>query len=189
MAPRKPVSKTPRSAPRKMAEKRPAASNPKGTGAKPGIYVLFGVLFGYMLSKSGATDYDAIIDMFRPSNVHIDRSPSGWYWHLEALRLYGVIAVAIATIALGLFLLERSRRPTRSGKALGWESLSWNPERIFGSFLFGAGWALSGSCPGTALAQIGEGKLVAFFTVIGIGAGVWAYQRYKDKGSSQEPVC
>ena len=152
-------------------------------------YVLFGVLFGYMLSKAGATDYDTIIDMFRPSNLHIDRTPSTWYWHLEALRLYGVLGVAIAVIALGLFLLQRSQKPTLSGKPLDWGSLAWNPDRILGSFVFGVGWALSGACPGTALAQLGEGKLVAIFTVIGIGAGIWAYQRYQPKVAAKETVC
>jgi hypothetical protein len=152
-------------------------------------YVLFGALFGYMLSKAGATDYDTIIDMFRPSNLHVDRTPSGWYWHLEALRLYGVLGMAIAVIALGLFLLRRSQKPTLSGKPLDWEPQTWNPDRILGSFVFGVGWALSGVCPGTALAQLGEGKLVAFITVIGIGAGVWAYQKYQPKAASKEMVC
>jgi uncharacterized membrane protein YedE/YeeE len=127
--------------------------------------------------------------MFRPSNLHIDRTPSGWYWHLEALRLYGVLGVAIAVIALGLFLLQRSQKPTLSGKPLDWEPQTWNPDHILGSLVFGAGWALSGVCPGTALAQIGEGKVVAFFTVIGITAGVWAYQKYQPKVASKETVC
>lgn len=162
----------------------------KNTNTQPKWpFVLFGVVFGYFLSKSGATDYDVIIDMFRPSNIHVDRTPSGWYWHIEALRLYGVIGVAIVVIALGLFLLQRSQRPTFSGKALDWEPQTWNPDHILGSFVFGAGWALSGVCPGTALAQIGEGKLVAFFTVIGIAAGVWGYQKYKPKVASKETVC
>lgn len=153
------------------------------------VYSLFGVLFGYFLSKAGATDYDVIVDMFRPSNVHIDRMPSGFAFHWEALRLYGVIGMAIAVIALGLFLLERAGSPTRSGKPLQWESLSWDPNRIWGSLLFGTGWALSGTCPGTALAQIGEGKWVAFSTVIGIAAGVWAYHRFNPKSSDEESVC
>ena len=152
-------------------------------------YVVFGALFGYMLSKAGATDYDTIIDMFRPSNLHVDRTPSGWYWHLEALRLYGVLGAALAVIALGLFFLQRSQKPTLSGKPLDWGSQTWNPDRIVGSLVFGAGWALSGVCPGTALAQIGEGKLVAIFTVIGIAAGVWAYQKYQPKVASKETVC
>lgn len=151
-------------------------------------YLGFGVLFGYFLSKAGATDYDTVINMFRPGDVHIDKIPGGFAFHLDALRLYGVIGMAIAVIALGLFLLDNSRKPTLSGKRLDWEPLKWDPDRIIGAFIFGAGWALTGACPGTSLAQIGEGKLVAIFTVIGIVAGVWAYPKYKP-GAPKETVC
>ncbi len=151
-------------------------------------YLGFGVLFGYFLSKAGATDYDTVINMFRPTDVHIDRVPKGFAFHLDSLRLYGVIGVAIAVIALGLFLLENSQKPTLSGKKLDWEPLKWDPDRLIGAFIFGAGWALTGTCPGTSLAQIGEGKLVAIFTVIGIAAGVWVYPKIKTT-SSKETVC
>ncbi|HVZ80088.1 MAG TPA: DUF6691 family protein [bacterium] len=178
-----------------MALKK-TTSKPKATKKAAGpdsrskwVFLLFGGLFGYMLSKASATDYDTIIDMFRPTNLHVDRTPSGWYWHLEALRLYGVLGMAVAVIALGLFLLQRSKKPTWTGKPLDWESQTWNPDRILGSFVFGAGWALSGVCPGTALAQVGEGKVVAFFTVAGIVAGVWAYQKFKGPSSNKEQVC
>ncbi len=151
-------------------------------------YLGFGILFGYFLSKAGATDYDTVINMFRPIDVYIHKTPGGFDFHLDSLRLYGVIGVAIAVIALGLFLLDNSRRPSMSGNRLDWEPLKWDPDRLIGAFIFGAGWALTGTCPGTSLAQIGEGKLVAIFTVIGIAAGVWAYPKYKPS-SSKETVC
>jgi uncharacterized membrane protein YedE/YeeE len=152
-------------------------------------YLGFGVLFGYFLSKAGATDYDTVINMFRPGDVHIDKTPGGFAFHLDSLRLYGVIGMAIAVIALGFFLLDNSQKPTRSGKRLDWEPLSWDLDRLIGAFIFGAGWALTGTCPGTSLAQIGEGKLVAIFTVIGIVAGVWAYPKLKSGSSAKDQVC
>jgi uncharacterized membrane protein YedE/YeeE len=172
-----------------MNKKTSVPMNVGNKGEKALPYLGFGVLFGYFLSKAGATDYDTIINMFRPSDVHIDKIPGGFAFHLESLRLYGVLGVAIAVIALGLFLLENSSKPTLSGKKLDWEPLKWDPDRILGAFLFGAGWALTGACPGTSLAQIGEGKLVAIFTVIGIVAGVWAYPKWKPHSSDKEQVC
>lgn len=136
-------------------------------------YLIFGTLFGYFLSKSRATDYDSIVDMFR----------------CREFQLYGVILTAIAVVSLGLFLLGRSPKPTLSGKKLDWEPLKWDPDRLIGAFLFGAGWALAGTCPGTSLVQIGEGKLVAFATVLGILAGVWAYKKYKPGTSAKDQVC
>ena len=40
-----------------------------------------------------------------------------------------------------------------------------------GGVLFGAGWALTGACPSIALVQLGEGKLGALVTLVGIFAG------------------
>ncbi len=175
-----------RKAVRKPAMKTSTPARNQSTNPLP--YLGFGVLFGYFLSKAGATDYDTVINMFRPSDVHIDKTPGGFVFHLDSLRLYGVIGMAIAVIALRLFLLENSQKPTLSGKKLDWEPLKWDPDRLIGAFIFGAGWALTGTCPGTSLAQIGEGKLVAIFTVIGIVAGVWAYPKYKPD-STKETVC
>jgi uncharacterized protein len=47
---------------------------------------------------------------------------------------------------------------------------SWN--HVLDSAVFGTGWALSGTCPGPALAQLGSGHLAVIFTVIGILGGV-----------------
>lgn len=136
------------------------------------IYLVFGALFGYFLSKARATDYDSVVDMFL----------------LREFQLYGVILTAVAVTALGLFLLRR-KGALPAGSSREWKGLKWNPERLKGAFLFGAGWALVGTCPATALAQIGEGKLVAFFTVIGIFAGIWAYKKLMRGPSSEEQVC
>jgi uncharacterized membrane protein YedE/YeeE len=135
-------------------------------------YLGFGALFGYFLSKARATDYDTVIDMFM----------------CRDFQLYGVIITAIAVISLGLFLMRRKGITTYSGKPLELEPLAWEPNRLIGAFIMGAGWAIAGTCPGTSLTQIGEGKLVAFFTVAGILAGVWTYRKYKS-GSSKEQVC
>lgn len=137
------------------------------------LALLFGLLFGFFLSKARATDYDTVVNMFR----------------FRDFQLYGVIGVAIAVISLGLFLLNKKGIPTLSRKPLDWEPLAFEPSRLIGAFIFGAGWALAGTCPGTSIAQIGEGKLVAIFTVIGISVGVWAYHKYQPVSESQDDVC
>ncbi|HUO57694.1 MAG TPA: DUF6691 family protein [bacterium] len=156
----------------KPKEKSMAKKQTQPESALP--YLVFGTLFGYFLSKARATDYDSIVDMFL----------------CREFQLYGVILTAIAVVALGLFIIRRKGIKTKSGAPLELETMDWEPSRLTGAFLFGAGWALTGTCPGTSLAQIGEGKLVAFFTVAGILAGVWAYKKYKPASSSnEEQVC
>ena len=122
-------------------------------------YLLFGTLFGFILSRARATDYDAIAGMFR----------------LQDLHLMGVIGVAIGVGAVGMFLLKRS-----GARALNSEPIDLKPKPMkkglfLAGLVFGAGWALSGACPGTALAQIGEGKIYAVFTVAGILTGTWLF--------------
>ncbi|MDD4940964.1 MAG: YeeE/YedE thiosulfate transporter family protein [Candidatus Omnitrophica bacterium] len=48
---------------------------------------------------------------------------------------------------------------------------------VFGGLLFGAGWALVGYCPATSLAALGEGRVDAFWAVLGMvtGAGIFSH--------------
>jgi uncharacterized membrane protein YedE/YeeE len=131
------------------------------------IFVLFGFFFGYFLSKSRATDYDSIIDMFM----------------VKDFQLYGVIGTAVLVVAAGLFLASRYKMETFSGKALDWQPLKFDPKRLIGAFIFGAGWALAGTCPGTVVTQLGEGKVYAIATILGILGGVWTYAKWKPKDS------
>ena len=55
------------------------------------IYLLFGTVFGLVLSRSGAADYDFIQRMFL----------------FESFQLYGIIGTAVIVTAPGLWLLKR----------------------------------------------------------------------------------
>jgi len=75
-----------------------------------------------------------------------------------------LFAGALVLSTAGLFWLRRRQAfPTQS----------ISRSTVIGSIVFGLGWALSGVCPGAALAQLGEGKLLAAGTVAGIAAGTW----------------
>jgi hypothetical protein len=123
------------------------------------IYTLLGAAFGFALSRGRVTDYDTIAAMFRLTDLH----------------LFGVIGSAIGTAALGLWLLRRSGGRTVTGQPMAVRPKPWHRGAIWGGLVFGAGWALTGACPGTALVQVGEGKLAALATVAGILAGTYLY--------------
>jgi uncharacterized membrane protein YedE/YeeE len=126
--------------------------------------LLFGTLFGYFLSKSRATDFDTIVNMFLFTD----------------LQLYGVIAVAVAVITLGLFILRRKNRGF-ANKVDAWDNPPLDRKRLIGAFVFGAGWALAGICPGTVFTQLGEGKWSALFPLLGLFAGVFVFLRFSSK--------
>jgi hypothetical protein len=115
-------------------------------------YLAFGLLFGFLLARVGATDYDAISGMFQ----------------LTYLHLMGVIGLAVALNAIGFLLLRRRGVRARSGEALALAPKPMTRGLLAGSLLFGVGWALSGSCPGTTLSMIGQGKLAGLVIFAGI---------------------
>jgi uncharacterized membrane protein YedE/YeeE len=57
----------------------------------------------------------------------------------------------------------------------------FNLGTIFGSILFGIGWALTGTCPGPIYVQIGSGLSIAILTLISALAGTWVYSYFKPK--------
>jgi hypothetical protein len=118
------------------------------------LYVAFGAIFGFALSRSGATDYDFIQGMFLLTNF----------------QLYGIIGTAVVLTAPGLWLLERHGK-TVLGKPIVVAPKAFNRGSIAGGVLFGIGWSVTGMCPGPVLVNIGEGKLYALAAFAGVIAG------------------
>ena len=125
----------------------------------------FGILFGFALSRSGASEYDLIVGMFIGENY----------------TLVGVIGTAIIVGLLGMQVLKRTKGVTKKGEPLKISEKKLGPWSLFGAALFGIGWGLSGACPGTVLAQLGEGKIYGFFTFVGMIFGTYIYARLKEK--------
>jgi uncharacterized protein len=123
--------------------------------------VAFGLVFGFILSRVGATDPAAIAGMFELTDLH----------------LMGVIGVAVALNAAGFLILRRRAAHARGGAPLAMATKPMVRGLALGAVLFGVGWALSGTCPGTALAQIGEGKVAGLLTFAGILLGAWLHGR------------
>jgi len=120
----------------------------------PWVYVLFGTAFGFVLSRSGAADYDYIQGMFL----------------LDRFQLYGIIGSAVVVTAPGLWLLKRAGR-TATGQPLRVTPKPRHPGNVLGGALFGVGWSITGMCPGPILVNLGEGKLYALGALAGVLTG------------------
>ncbi|MBW2735764.1 MAG: YeeE/YedE family protein [Deltaproteobacteria bacterium] len=124
------------------------------------LFLPMGIVFGFILSRAGATTYDFYAKLFL----------------LQDLQLLWVIGTAALVGVIGVFLLKRTRARTLIGKEpISFEGKPYKKTLIGGSVIFGVGWGLAGACPGTALAMLGEGKLGALFTISGILIGTWIY--------------
>ena len=128
------------------------------------LYVAFGAMFGFILSRSGAADYNYIQSMFL----------------FTSFQLYGIIGTAIAITAPGIWLIKRYGR-TALGRPISIELKPQHRGNIAGGVLFGIGWSMCGMCPGPIFVNIGEGKIYAVAALAGalVGAGLFGklYER------------
>lgn len=118
------------------------------------LYVLLGVIFGVVLSRSGAADYNYIQAMFL----------------FTSFQLYGIIGTAVAITAPGIWLIKRHGR-TALGRPVSIELKPRHRGNIVGGLLFGIGWSMAGMCPGPIFVNIGEGKIYALAALAGALAG------------------
>jgi len=117
--------------------------------------LLLGTLFGAALQLAGATSHTLIVNALR----------------LKDFRIIKVILSAIAVGLIGVHLLDSFGLANMKVKDLYVLGI------IVAGGIFGIGFALTGYCPGTALAAMGEGKADAAATIVGgiCGAFVFAF--------------
>jgi hypothetical protein len=125
--------------------------------------LVFGLLFGFLLQKGGATQYDVIIGQLLLSDFTVLK----------------IMLSAVLTGMIGIYLM----------KSLGWIKLNLKAgslgSNVIGGLVFGVGFAVLGYCPGTIAGAIGNGyldALVGGLAGILIGTGIFAalYPRLKN---------
>ena len=133
---------------------------------KHAAYLAWGLAFGFIISRSGAVRFDFINQMFL----------------LGDFRLYGIIGSAIAVAMPGfLWMKAMKKKGAPSFKKIPFPARRFTQGTLWGAAAFGAGWALTGTCPGPAMIQLGEGHGMALFTIAGIFLGNWAYGLVHEK--------
>lgn len=128
-------------------------------------YLVVGVLFGIVFVKAEIISWFRIQEMFR----------------LDSFHMYGVIGSAIVMGMLSIQLIRRFNIKTLSGETVHIMPKTFNKGQIYGGFIFGLGWALTGACPGPLFAQIGSGYLVVIITLLSAIAGTWTYGALRAK--------
>jgi uncharacterized protein len=122
-------------------------------------YLAVGVFFGIVFIKAEITSWFRIQEMFRFQSFH----------------MYGVIGTAVATGMLSLFILKKLGIKTITGEEILTRKRVFDWGHVWGSLLFGFGWAITGACPGPLYAQISSGFGVVGITLISAIAGTWVY--------------
>ncbi len=114
-----------------------------------------GFCFGWLLEKAGLARYDRVVNVFR-------------------FRDFTVLKLLLSALVVGSVGVQASL-------ALGFSRSVPVPATFLagnfvGGLIFGVGMALSGFCPGTIAAGIGEGRLDYLIAgSLGLVAGAWIF--------------
>jgi uncharacterized membrane protein YedE/YeeE len=128
-------------------------------------YLLVGIAFGIVFVKAEIVSWFRIQEMFKMQSFH----------------MYGIIGSAVAVGALSIFLIKKFNIKTIYGEEVEFHPKTFNKGQIYGGFIFGLGWAITGACPGPLFAQIGTGASVIAVTLLSAIAGTWVYGLLREK--------
>jgi len=129
-------------------------------------FLLLGIAFGIVMTKSEALSWYRIQEMFRFQSFH----------------MYGIIGTAVTLGAAGIVVIKKFRLRDYHGNPILFHPKEKSIIRyLVGGTIFGLGWALSGACPGPMVVNIGYGifsmVIVFFFSIV----GTFVYGFFKDK--------
>jgi uncharacterized membrane protein YedE/YeeE len=124
------------------------------------IYILLGVLFGIVMTKSEAISWYRIQEMFRFDSFH----------------MYGIIGTAVVTGITGVALARRFNWKTIAGEDWKLDPKAFSvPRYLYGGIIFGLGWALTGACPGPMFTLLGQGLWSIGVVILGATLGTYVY--------------
>lgn len=129
-------------------------------------YLLVGILFGIVLTKTEAVSWYRIYEMF----------------HFQSFHMYGIIGTAIVTGIIGIQIIKRRNLKDIDGMPIEiLDKEKGNARYWIGGILFGLGWALVGACPGPIFILLGAGFYNVAFVLFGAIFGTFLYGLIKDK--------
>lgn len=128
-------------------------------------YIIFGTLFGIVLTKSEVVSWFRIQNMFQFKELH----------------MYLIIGSAVIIGIIAMQFIKMLKLKSASGEELRYAGKPFHKGFIIGGIIFGIGWAITGACPGPIFAQIGAGELPAVITLFGALIGAYLHSRFREK--------
>jgi uncharacterized membrane protein YedE/YeeE len=130
------------------------------------VFLIVGIWFGIVMTKSEAISWFRIHEMFR----------------FESIHMYGIIGVAVILGATAIFLLKKFKVKTLSGEPVSYTPMDFNIKRhLLSGTIFGLGWAIVGACPGPMYVLIGQGYWFIIVIMLSAILGTYTYGAVRDK--------
>lgn len=125
------------------------------------VAVLIGIAFGFVLERAGFGRADKLAAQF----------------YLRDLRVFKVMFTAIVTAMLGLMIASGIGfvNPREASESIA--SFTWIWPMLVGGLVLGAGFIISGYCPGTSVVATASGNIDGLFTVGGVITGTFVYTK------------
>ncbi len=129
-------------------------------------FLLVGVFFGIILSKSEVISWYRIYEMFK----------------LQSFHMYGVIGSAVVIGIFIMYFFKKETLKTYQGEVIEVADKKKGVSRnLIGGIIFGLGWALGGACPGPMYALVGKGVVAILVVLFGAHLGAFVYHGVKQK--------
>lgn len=129
-------------------------------------FLLIGILFGIVMTKSEAVSWFRIQEMFRFQSFH----------------MYGIIGTAVVVGLISHVLIKKSGVKNFYGELI---RIKEKPKTyiasILGGTMFGLGWAMTGACPGPLYVLLGQGNLIIIVIIISALIGALVYGALRSK--------
>lgn len=129
-------------------------------------FLIAGVLFGIIMTKSEAISWYRIQEMFR----------------FQAFQMYGIIGTAVVLGVIGVAIIKKFKLKDMYGSTIQFHLKEKSVIRyLIGGTIFGLGWALTGACPGPIVVNIGYGFVSMIVVFVFALLGTYLYGIAKEK--------
>lgn len=129
-------------------------------------FLLVGVLFGIIMTKSEAISWYRIQEMFR----------------FQAFHMYGIMGSALAVGVAVVALIKKFHLKSIEGTEISFKDKNQSVVRyLVGGSIFGLGWALAGACPGPIFTLIGNGYTTFIVLLVSSVFGTFTYGALRSK--------
>lgn len=123
-------------------------------------FLIIGIVFGIILTKSEAISWYRIYEMFKFQSFH----------------MYGIIGSAVTLSMVLMYCFKKGIIKDFAGNLITVKEKKKGFVRtLVGGTFFGLGWALAGACPAPMFVLLGNGIITILIVLLGAVLGAFIY--------------